>query len=90
MHVADNHGESPQRSALVLYGSETGNAQDVAEELGQILERLHFTARVTDLNDVGLVRSYMKSQLLFDSSNTLADSNVPSFRKSCSSTNLLS
>lgn len=43
------------RSALVAYGSETGNAQDVAEELGRLARRLHFTARVTELNNVGLV-----------------------------------
>ncbi|KAL5003183.1 NADPH-dependent diflavin oxidoreductase 1 [Aspergillus recurvatus] len=38
------------RSALVLYGSETGNAQDVAEEVGALAERLHFTTQVSELN----------------------------------------
>lgn len=43
-----------QRSALVVYGSETGTAQDAAEEMGRIAERLHFDSRVTDLNSIGL------------------------------------
>lgn len=38
------------RSALVLYGSETGNAQEVAEELGALAERLHFATHVSELN----------------------------------------
>ncbi|OJI99047.1 hypothetical protein ASPVEDRAFT_186951 [Aspergillus versicolor CBS 583.65] len=43
---------SQRRTALVLYGSETGNAQDVAEELGAMVERLHFTTHVSELNHV--------------------------------------
>ena len=44
------------RRALVLYGSETGNAQDVAEELGRLAERLRFDTEVAELNAVSLVR----------------------------------
>ncbi|KAL3465859.1 hypothetical protein BJX64DRAFT_252045 [Aspergillus heterothallicus] len=44
--------EPQRRSALVLYGSETGNAQDVAEEIGALAERLHFTTQVSELNHV--------------------------------------
>lgn len=44
------------RRALVLYGSETGNAQDVAEEMGRITQRLRFDTEVADLNAVSLVR----------------------------------
>jgi flavodoxin len=44
------------RRALVLYGSETGNAQDVAEELGRIAERLRFDTEVAELNAINLVR----------------------------------
>jgi len=43
------------RTALVLYGSETGNAQDVAEELGKLLQRLRFRVRVIEMNAVQLV-----------------------------------
>ncbi|PYI09947.1 NADPH-dependent FMN/FAD containing oxidoreductase [Aspergillus sclerotiicarbonarius CBS 121057] len=41
---------APRRSALVLYGSETGNSQEVAEELGALAERLHFRTHVAELN----------------------------------------
>ena len=41
-------------SALVLYGSETGNAQDAAEELGRLMTRLHFVVRTCAFDDVGI------------------------------------
>ena len=49
MHT--ENGISPTRSALVLFGTETGNAQDIAYELGQSLRRHHFhiTTRELDL-----------------------------------------
>ena len=40
------------RTALVLYGSETGNAQDLAEELGRTAQRLHFSTEVIPLDSV--------------------------------------
>lgn len=43
------------RKALVAFGSETGTAQDVAEEIGRLVKRLHFVTRVSELDDVGLV-----------------------------------
>ncbi len=43
------------RRALVLYGSETGNAQDVAEEMARLAERLRFDTDVAELNAVSLV-----------------------------------
>ncbi|KAL8352039.1 hypothetical protein RB601_002390 [Gaeumannomyces tritici] len=42
-----------RRSALILYGSETGNAQDIAEDLGRTLERLRFRTSVVEMDDVG-------------------------------------
>lgn len=45
----------PGRAALVLYGSETGNSQDIAEELGKMTQRLHFKTKVDELNAVQLV-----------------------------------
>lgn len=44
------------RSALILYGSETGNAQEVAEELGSLAERLRFATQVCELNQSSPVR----------------------------------
>ena len=40
------------RTALIAYGSETGNAHEVADELGHLAERLHFTTQVSELNAV--------------------------------------
>lgn len=39
------------RSALVLYGTETGTSQDFAEEISRCLERLHFDTDVAGLDD---------------------------------------
>ncbi|KAI2923649.1 hypothetical protein CBS147371_1491 [Aspergillus niger] len=46
-----NPSTPPRRSALVLYGSETGNSQEVAEELGALAERLHFHTHVGEMNE---------------------------------------
>ena len=43
-------------SALVAFGSETGNAQDFAEEVGRMLDRIRFPNTVRDLDAVDLVR----------------------------------
>lgn len=43
------------RSVLLLYGSETGNAQDVADEIGRMCQRLHFKIQVDEMNAVELV-----------------------------------
>ncbi|KAH7067787.1 NADPH dependent diflavin oxidoreductase-like protein 1 [Paraphoma chrysanthemicola] len=42
------------RRALVVYGSETGNAQDVAEEMGRLAVRLRFDTEVAELNAISL------------------------------------
>lgn len=47
-----------KRSALVLYGSETGNAQEVAEELGALAERLRFVTHVSEMDHARLVRLF--------------------------------
>lgn len=44
------------RTALILYGSETGNSQNVAEELESITERLRFSTRVVEMDAVKVVR----------------------------------
>lgn len=45
------------RTVLILFGSETGNAQDMAYEIGRLCQRLHFKNRVEELNAVDLVSS---------------------------------
>ena len=58
------------RTALVLYGSETGTAQDVADELGRLVERLHFTTHVTELNSVKLESFFQYTVVLIAISTT--------------------
>ena len=48
---------SQERTVLVLYGSETGNAQDMAEEVGKVCQRLHFHVDVEELDAAELVSS---------------------------------
>jgi sulfite reductase alpha subunit-like flavoprotein len=64
--------ESQQRdrTALVLYGSETGNSQDVAEELGRAAHRLHFVTRVCEMDQVDIVCIVISFQRLAIIPNT--------------------
>lgn len=55
------------RRILILYGTETGNSQDSAEELQRLAERLHFEADVFEMDDVrpvGFLFSLLLEQLL--------------------------
>ena len=47
---------SRSRKARVLYGTETGTSQDLAEEIGQILQRQRFQHYVQGLDNVSPVR----------------------------------
>ena len=60
----------PNRTALILYGSETGNAQDVAEEIGHTTERLRFDTTVLDLNSVPLKDLLKPTVVIFATSTT--------------------
>ena len=42
------------RSALIAYATETGNAYDSAEELARLLERIHFSTFVSQLDSLDL------------------------------------
>lgn len=44
------------REAAIIYGSETGNAVDYAEEAGRLLQRLHFQTTVTSIDACEPVR----------------------------------
>lgn len=50
-----NDAQILDRTALILYGSETGNSQDAAEQLGRITERLRFMTNVLEMDSVDLV-----------------------------------
>jgi hypothetical protein len=53
--TASIQGQPHDRTALVLYGSETGNSQEAAEQLGRITDRLRFVTQVVEMNHVELV-----------------------------------
>lgn len=48
------NGTGPGRTALILYGTETGTSQDVAEEVGRLTQRLHFNTDVAGFEDVAI------------------------------------
>ncbi|KAK6853409.1 hypothetical protein PG995_010221 [Apiospora arundinis] len=54
--LQSNGGSSllPKRKILILYGSETGNSQDVAEDIERLARRLHFETEIEEMNDVRL------------------------------------
>ncbi|TQS38363.1 hypothetical protein Golomagni_01133 [Golovinomyces magnicellulatus] len=64
------------RTALVLYGSETGNSEDVAHQLGCLLERLHFTTRVFEMNTIE-ARTLMQSSIVIFTLSTAGQGEFP-------------
>jgi sulfite reductase alpha subunit-like flavoprotein len=54
----------PGRSMAILYGTETGNSEDIAHELGDMAERLHFQTTVDEMNSFTLVRGLRYSSVL--------------------------
>jgi sulfite reductase alpha subunit-like flavoprotein len=79
-HLADSVGryqpKMQARTALILYGSETGNSQDVAEEVGRLAERLRFDTTVLDLDSVQL-RDVLKYTLVVFALSTAGQGEMP-------------
>jgi sulfite reductase alpha subunit-like flavoprotein len=61
---------------LILYGSETGNAQDIAEEIGRLTERLHFETTILDLDSVQL-RDVVKPTIVIFAISTAGQGEMP-------------
>ncbi|XP_042193711.1 NADPH-dependent diflavin oxidoreductase 1 [Callorhinchus milii] len=59
-----------ERKLLVLYGSQTGTAQDVAERIGREGKRRHFTCRVTALDHYTLADLIYEPLVMFVCSTT--------------------
>lgn len=51
----DSSGQRHDRTALIIYGSESGNAQDGAEQLGRITQRLRFATTVVAMDSIEIV-----------------------------------
>ena len=47
------------RDMIILYGSETGNSEEIAMELAKMAERLHFNTVVDEMDGFKLVRFSM-------------------------------
>jgi sulfite reductase alpha subunit-like flavoprotein len=79
-HLADSVGryqpKTQARTALILYGSEPGNSQDVAEEVGRLAERLRFDTTVLDLDSVQL-RDVLKYTLVVFALSTAGQGEMP-------------
>ncbi|KAK5998283.1 NADPH-dependent diflavin oxidoreductase 1 [Cladobotryum mycophilum] len=65
-----------ERSTLILYGSETGNAQDFAEELGRLCQRLHFKSHVEELDAIEL-SALLQHQLVIFVVSTTGQGDMP-------------
>jgi sulfite reductase alpha subunit-like flavoprotein len=79
-HLADivvrSQAKTQNRTALILYGSETGNSQDVAEEIGRLAERLRFDTTVLDCDSVQL-RDVVKYSMVIFALSTAGQGEMP-------------
>ena len=48
--------DDDERKALVLFATETGNAEDTAERIGRQLRRRHFRTRTVAMDAFDMVR----------------------------------
>ncbi|KAK3944765.1 hypothetical protein QBC46DRAFT_251137 [Diplogelasinospora grovesii] len=58
------------RSMVILYGSETGNGEEIATELGKMAERLHFQTVVDEMDSFKLTDLLRASMAVFVTSTT--------------------
>jgi len=72
MAVANHDG----RTMAILYGSETGNAEEVAKELGKMAERLHFQTSVGEMDSFKL-GDVLKSTLAIFVTSTTGQGDMP-------------
>ena len=50
-----SHLTAGGRTALILFGSETGNAQDIAGDVERMASRLRFSTRISSLDSIDVV-----------------------------------
>ncbi|ROW05510.1 hypothetical protein VSDG_00057 [Cytospora chrysosperma] len=67
---AEERPDGSNRSLLVLYGTETGNSQEIAQEIGRAAERLRFQTDIEEMNDVPLKEFAQYSLAIFVISTT--------------------
>lgn len=52
---AHDHDHPDERELTILYATETGNAQDVAERIARLCQRLHFAVRLYSVDEYQVV-----------------------------------
>ncbi|KAI1142413.1 riboflavin synthase domain-like protein [Hypoxylon sp. FL0543] len=72
----DGAAQLEDRRMLILYGSVTGNSQDLAGDLERLAERLHFRTTVCEMNDVELT-SLLRYPLVIFVVSTTGQGEVP-------------
>ncbi|CAL1273527.1 unnamed protein product [Larinioides sclopetarius] len=55
---------------LIVFGTQTGNSEDVADRIGRYLTRMHIKAQVIDLNDYTVTNLVNESLVIFVCSTT--------------------
>ncbi|KAJ2902728.1 hypothetical protein MKZ38_000154 [Zalerion maritima] len=60
----------PNRTVLILYGTETGNSQDLAEDLARRLRRIHFSPTLDEMDGVQLLTLLKYTLVVFVISTT--------------------
>jgi flavodoxin len=73
---------TPGRDVVILYGTETGNSEEIAHEVGEMTERLHFQTVVDEMNSFSLVCSVNVKPSLLSSWVTNGKTDVSSVRYS--------
>ncbi|KAH8911329.1 riboflavin synthase domain-like protein [Coniochaeta sp. PMI_546] len=66
----------PGRSMAILYGTETGNSEDIARELGDMAERLHFQTIVDEMNSFNL-KDFLHYNLVIFVCSTTGQGDMP-------------
>jgi sulfite reductase alpha subunit-like flavoprotein len=69
---------SPPRTLLVLYGSETGTAADLAQDLARSAERLHFATTCLKANALDPPSSLPSYPIVIFVTSTTGQGDIPS------------
>ena len=59
-----------ERKLLILFGSQTGTAEDVAERIGRGAWRRHFRARVMPMDEIDVAQMVDEKFVLFVAATT--------------------
>lgn len=64
-HLSAPGGEMAERKILVLFGSQTGTAEDMADRIGREARRRHFACRVEALDSYSVVNLIHETLVIF-------------------------